>query len=324
MSLLPALNDKDFLHQLMDMAREHSRTQEAHALAAMLLTVQGLILYIQSLTYRSDTGDPLDGPRIGNGIPQRVRMFPIDPNCVERTVIFLALVILLAPHRFFTAATLSLDEGFHTFPVEITDTSAKPIILDSNSTQLRNLMSAAVYQIRNASPMGRAQLVPWFMDLARHACISQNMEDCYHIANRALRRALVTGTSIENRDELGCMLALAENDAQLFGPLGGVAYQRVRNSIADLDHALETRKVSQLLDAHLRNGPNAGDILKAALIAQFGPAAELAFYGSKIDIDDVKKTIDKVKKVTKKKKVRKLTKQERKRLLRRMTHVFKP
>lgn len=153
MSLLPALNDKQFLQQLIQMAHEFSRTEKARTFAAMLITVNNLIMYLRLLEHRPDLGDPEDGPRIGELISQRVRIPTIDPNCVERTLFFLAIASLLAPERNFTAATLMLDEGLHTFPVELSQKSARPIILDAVATSLRNLMTAAVYEIRNASPI---------------------------------------------------------------------------------------------------------------------------------------------------------------------------
>ena len=249
------------------------------------MTVANLIAYIRAAPYRPDLGDPEDGPRIGDVISQRVRLPALDPNCVERTLLFLAIAMLLAPERHFSAATMMLDGGLHTFPIELTPTWARPIILDSTAEPLRNLMNAAVCEIRNGSPLAEGQLVPWFAELARNAASSRDMQACHDIAMRALRRALVTGTSIDRPDEVACLLALTAEDAQLFGPLGTIAHQRMSDSIRNLSVSLNGKVVLRYLEK-LKSTvePYAGEVIKAALIAKFGPAAGLALHDADLGV----------------------------------------
>ena len=290
MPILSALNDKAFLERLIQMARDYSRTQEARILAAKLGSIENLVAYIRAAPFRPDLGDPDDGPRIGDLISQRVRLDAIDPNCVERTVKFLGLALLLAPKKLFSAATVMIDEGLHTFPVELTATSVRPIILDSTALPLRNLMTAAVYDITDMSPLTDDHIVPWFANLARNATSARGMIDCYKIATSALTRAITTGTGIEEPLEVACLIQLASEDAPLFGPLGELAFQRMESSLRNLSLSLESKAVGKYLDRLMDTvEPIAGDVLKAALIAKFGPAAGLALHDRNIAVREMQK-----------------------------------
>jgi hypothetical protein len=150
-------------------------------------------------------------------------------------------------------------------------------------------MLAAVYELRNTSPLTSQNLVPWFTEVARNACIEEGDDECYEIALAALRRALLTGEPIDRPDELACVMSLVEQDAELFGARGRAAYQRMCRSVRNLSIALDTNRVAKVLEKMASSAqPLASEALKTALIAKFGPAALIALQGVELAMEDTK------------------------------------
>jgi hypothetical protein len=182
---------------------------------------------------------------------------------------------------------MMLDNGLHSFPVEIRDDTAQPIVLDPMATPPRNAMLAAVYELRNASPLTSRNLAPWFDEVARNACTEEGAEDCYTVAMSALRHSLLTGEPIERPEELECLMSLIEREAELFGARGRAAYQRVCQSVRNLSIAIDTKRVTKVLNKLGRAAePLASEAIKTALIAKFGPAALIAFQGMDLAMAD--------------------------------------
>lgn len=280
MPLRPPLNDEDCLGPMHDVAEQRMQTKKARTIARMFPHVEDLIRHLRSRPQRDDLGDPDDGPRIACDVSQRLRFFAPDPACFERTHDFLTLALLIDPDLELTSATMMVDNGLHTFPVEIRNGVPRAIVLDPIVMPLRNAMNATAYQLRNASPMDRDQLGPWFADLARNACSARGAEDCYHVAMDALRTSLLTGEPVRDPEAIECVLGLAYDDAPLFGPAGRMAHDRVSRSIRNLSIALDQKRVAGFLNNLMDVvEPMAGDVIKAALIAKFGPAAQIALQG---------------------------------------------
>jgi hypothetical protein len=148
-------------------------------------------------------------------------------------------------------------------------------------------MLAAVYELRNTSPLASQNIVPWFTEVARNACIEEGDDECYEIVMAALRRALLTGEPIDRPDELACVLSLVEQDAELFGARGRAAYQRMCRSLRNLSIALDTRRVAKVLDKMASSAqPLASEAIKTALIAKFGPAAVIALQGVELAMEE--------------------------------------
>src|SRR5205823_15002192 len=87
----------------------------------------GRAAWIRTLPQRDDDGDKKDGPKVeACEPPQRLRIPAEDPNCVERSALYIAVAELIdaAPTR--QLATLDTPIGLHTFPIE----NGAPIILD--------------------------------------------------------------------------------------------------------------------------------------------------------------------------------------------------
>ena len=71
-----------------------------------------------SLPQRNDEGDPDDGPRVPCDVSQRLRLPAEDPNCVERSALYMAAAEIIDPGPLRRLATIDTPIGRHTFPVE--------------------------------------------------------------------------------------------------------------------------------------------------------------------------------------------------------------
>lgn len=280
MPLLAPLNDRGCLGKLHASALDYMRTDAAKALAAQFASIPELCRFIRHLEQRDDLGDPRDGPRLSCDVTQRLRLPAIDPNCFERLAMFLPLALLINSSLRLTSATMMMDNGLHSFPVEIRDGRPRVIVLDPISASLGNAMSATAYQLRNASPLAARHLTPWFSELAWNACSQRNAEECYRVAMAALRHSLLTGRPLRNAEQIDCVFDLAHEDAQLFGARGRTAFDRVERSLRNLSTSLDNKQVERFLGSLLETAePLASEAIKAALIAKFGPVAAIALQG---------------------------------------------
>ena len=279
MTIVDPLNDKECLTLAHQEARRLAALPWFRTFVSQFGHLREFIRYVRSLEQRDDVGDPADGPRISCQISQRLRYAPSDPNCFERTVLFLAAGEILDSNTVRTSASLILDQGWHTFPVELHDTRPQVVILDPVSPP-HNTMLAAAYRAHNVSPMAQRHLVPWFRDVARNACIDDGTEEYYDHSLQLLRNALITGEPIDNYEALDHVLDRAAEDAELWGGQGRAAFDHMARSIRNfsikLNKGMVSRFVKKVTDVAEKLAPQA---LKAALVAEFGPAAAVALQG---------------------------------------------
>jgi hypothetical protein len=107
-------------------------------LAARFGSTEELAAWIRSLPQRDDEGAEGDGPKVAACEPwQRLRIPAEDPNCVERSALYVAVAELLDPWPVRRLATLDFDWGRHTFPIE----EGEPIVLNPRVTE-EDLMPA--------------------------------------------------------------------------------------------------------------------------------------------------------------------------------------
>ena len=286
-----------------------------------------MLEFVRQLPFRPDLGNPDDGPRIQCDVSQRLRLSPAllksGRNCVEGTGLFVTLAPLLAPERTFSSATADVDGQLHTFPIEYIDGRPVAIDIDPYQTVPPNVRNGALYARGKASPLVGGHLAPWFADLARNACISRNARGCYDVVTDSLCASILSGRRMARPRALDYLLSVSAADAQLFGPLGQVGYERMHNSIRNLSRSLDNDSVSKYLDKISNKvEPMAGDIIKAALIAQFGPVAAFALQGKKLGLgartDKDKKNAQGVQSKGK----RKPTREECRRRARRMSPAY--
>lgn len=131
-------------------ARLESGDPALVGLAAQLDDTAALVEYIRELPQLDDTGSPCDGPRVAACRPaQRLRLPAGDPNCVERSALYVAVAELIDPGPVRRLATVDTPGGLHTFPTE----NGSPVILDP--LQSRNALRAGLFRIgRNAAGDG--------------------------------------------------------------------------------------------------------------------------------------------------------------------------
>jgi hypothetical protein len=125
--ILDPPNDRDCLEQLTTLARELARTSAAYQLAASLGSARRVEAWLQSLPQADDDGrEKLQA--IVCDVPQRVRIFPADPNCFERTLAALALCEVL-DHATPRCAVTIAKPVRHTSLAELRDGAWTPIDL---------------------------------------------------------------------------------------------------------------------------------------------------------------------------------------------------
>jgi hypothetical protein len=101
-------------------------------LAARFANTEELAVWIRSLPQRDDEGTPGDGPKVIACEPwQRLRLPAEDPNCVERSALYLAVAELIEPWPVRRLSTLDFSWGRHTFPIE----EGEPLVLDPRVTE---------------------------------------------------------------------------------------------------------------------------------------------------------------------------------------------
>jgi hypothetical protein len=103
--ILDPVNDVDCLGQLTVFARELAPSTLVRGVAEHLKTREAVIQWLQGLRQADDFGD--EHVRfIQCDVPQRVRLFPDDPNCVERSFGALMLLDVLEPQTPRALATV--------------------------------------------------------------------------------------------------------------------------------------------------------------------------------------------------------------------------
>jgi hypothetical protein len=103
--ILAPINDEDCLGQLTHIARELAPTTLVQMVAHRLSSPDAVVRWLQSLPQSDDDGH--EGVRyIQCDVPQRVRLLPDDPNCVERATGAIMLLEVLDPRTPRALATI--------------------------------------------------------------------------------------------------------------------------------------------------------------------------------------------------------------------------
>ena len=159
------LNDSECLGQLTRLAAAAAERRDVRQLVARFPDTAALAAWIRSLPQRYDAGNPEDGPRVTCDVSQRARVMPSDPNCVERSLLYLAAAEVLDPEAVRQLATIDTGAGRHTFPIE----DGRPVLLDP--AMPRNALRAGVFLMTTPStipdePPDPRELLPWLADIA--------------------------------------------------------------------------------------------------------------------------------------------------------------
>lgn len=199
-----------------------------------------LAAWIRSLPQRDDDGDPTDGPKIDACEPaQRLRVPATDPNCVERSALYIAVAEMIDPEPVRQLATIDTPLGAHTFPVE----NGAPIVLDPRVP--RNCMSCGLAMVAPGPVVVDARdAIEWSADLAAQgagATPVRNGPSRVRKGRNALMRLVDDGVvpAPSEVDAMGWMFALAEFAAHRYGPRAISMVRTVAYAVAEvLDEVL--------------------------------------------------------------------------------------
>ena len=243
----PPLNDRECLERLTLYAVHGQMRPDLRQLAGRFGTVDELAAWIRSLPQRDDYGDPADGPRIVCDVAQRVRLVADDPNCVERSLLYMAVAEQLDSRPTRQLATIETPNGRHTFPIE----DGEPVLLEPKLT--RNALRAGVWLIRNAGAavtvdtlaLDPAALLGWVIDLAEDVAESRHgraglrrIEQAREVFGRLLEGRPITPAA---RADALYALRLASEAAALFGDAGIAGIRIARAAVSRLAAALVPR-----------------------------------------------------------------------------------
>ncbi|MBX3156803.1 MAG: hypothetical protein KF773_12425 [Deltaproteobacteria bacterium] len=247
-------------------------------------STESLAAWIRTLPQRDDTGDPQDGPKVVECDPeQRLRIPAADPNCVERSALYLAAAELIEPGPVRQLATLDTAIGLHTFPLE----SGAPIVLDPRVPR-NGLRYGVTMAALGPVVVDARDAIEWSAQLAEDgagAAPLRNGPSRVRVARNAVMRLVDEGAvpASSEVDAMGWMFALAEQAARRYGARALTMVRTTARAIADVldevlartqrnltlnerDHRAETRRrIGQLVVAAGRVGLGIGG---AALHAQ--------------------------------------------------------
>ena len=210
-------------------------------LAAQYPTTRDLVDYIRSLPQRDDLGDPLARPRVDAcSPPQRVRIGPPDPNCVERAALFMLIEDVNRPEHTYQLATVETPVGPHTFPLK----DGKAIVLDPRVTS-ECLECGLALSSPGPIAVEPRNAIAWVVDMAgQDAPQLRNGPSQLYLGKNAIRRLIDGGAVPEPRevDAMGFLFALAERAARRYGTRAIGIVRTAARALADVLDAVLARR----------------------------------------------------------------------------------
>jgi len=285
------LNDHECLGKLTQVAAEGATSAEVRKVAARFDSTYELATWIRSLPQRNDEGDEGDGPRVACDVSQRARVLAEDPNCVERSLLYLAAGEVLDSSPVRQLATIETPRGRHTFPVE----DGEPVVLDPQVT--RNALSAGLYLIRQAGDAAHdaeqaapdpADLLPWIAEVAEEPAEARDGRVGIQRVRRArgVFRAVLSGKPA-NPEAMGDVLYTldrAEEAAPMFGQVARSAIRLARAALKTLaKRGVKPRNGCGCQDSTLpiRNAGALAPVIPAALAPRNINWKRLGYWGGK-------------------------------------------
>lgn len=241
------LNDRACLGQITEIAKRATLQPELRQYAAQFRTAKQLAASIRQLPQTNDTGDPADGPRVACDTPQRVRVLAPDPNCVERSLMYLAVAELVDPRPLRQLITIDTPMGRHTYPVEH---GWHPVVLDPLIA--RNVLAGGLFQLRQAAAAPGAlpsveprALVTWLAWIAREQAWQRDGKagtDTVDRARHALE-AVLSGDGFNRVFRADVLYALdrASEAATCYGETGVYGVKVARIALAELGITADKR-----------------------------------------------------------------------------------
>ncbi len=210
-------------------------------------TTAALGAWIRSLPQRDDFGTPGDGPKVAAcQPPQRLRIPAPNPNCFERSALYLGVAELIDPYPVRQLATLDFDWGRHTFPIE----NGAPIILDPriSGEELARGMAAREASGPATTPVEPPTPGPLVIDVREAIDYTAQLAEegtrelrngprLTWLARNAIRSLIDDGmppTDDRTIDTLGWFFAQAEAIAHSYGARALTIVRTTAAAIADL------------------------------------------------------------------------------------------
>jgi len=250
-------NDHECLGAVTDevIERVEARDPALVTLAEQFDNTDDLAAWFRTLPQRDDEGAPCDGPKVtACRPPQRLRFDALDPNCFERSARFAGAAEMLDPESVYRLATAETPNGLHTYPTR----DGEPVILDPRQT--RNALRAGLYHAcrnANAGPMALTptQAVDWVAELAMEPAERfPNGPRRINNGHRAIRAVLIgRPLCIADVKDVALLLALAEREARLWGPMGPRIVHTTAHAVDRLDRLAADRWLAE--QSAPRNAP---------------------------------------------------------------------
>jgi hypothetical protein len=190
--------------------------------------------WLRTLPQRDDLGHLNDGPKVDVcSPPQRLRIAPGDPNCVERAALYLGVAELIDPHPVRQLATLDTPFGLHTFPIE----GGAPVILDPQVP--RNCLDCGVALLAEGPvSIDPRSAIEWTTQLAATGTRAmRNGPNRVHAARNAIFRLVDRGIAPADEHEvdlIGWLLSIAERVARRYGPRALAVVRSTAQALANL------------------------------------------------------------------------------------------
>lgn len=228
----PPVNDRRCLGQITDVVRSLIAAQDPvlHDLASRFTTPRHLAQWIRSLPQRDDEGLVGDGPKaVACSPPQRIRIPAPDPNCVERSALYIAVAEIIDERAERALVTVNTKQGRHTFPVE----DDRPVVLDPKLT--RNALDGAMFQLdRRRVQVTPTQAVDWMAAIAEEP--AERTGNLHRVRNgRVAMRNLMGGAPISHRSlcDIAYTVDKAHQEAPLFGGRGCLLHHQTASRLVD-------------------------------------------------------------------------------------------
>lgn len=211
-----------------------SRDEMLVELAAQHATTDSFQSWLRSLPQRDDLGQRRDGPKVAAcSPPQRLRIAPADPNCVERAALYLGVAELIDPRPVRQLATSNTPIGMHTYPVE----HGAPVILDPRVT--RNCLDCGLALLAEGPiAIDPRSAIEWTTQLAEtDARTFRNGPSRVHAARNAISRLVDRGILPVDEHEvdlIGWLFSVAERAARRYGPRALAIVRSTAQAVANL------------------------------------------------------------------------------------------
>jgi hypothetical protein len=286
-------NDVDCLGSITEVVAELVKNQDPviAEIAAQHPTTKSLIAWIRTLPQRDDDGEDDDGPKVDVcRPPQRLRIPASDPNCVERSALYLAVAEVIDDAPVRQLATLDLPVGLHTFPLE----NGAPVVLDPS---IRRNSLACGLAMTKPGPVAidPHDAIEWSARLAEDGAGATNLRNGasrVRRARNAVMRLVDEGVAPASGevDAMGWMFALAEHAAQRYGARALAMVRSAAQAIGDIldDVLARTQRnfgfelaelaapwLSQITDAATHVGLDVGAAALRSKLESFGLGVDM-------------------------------------------------